>query len=236
MDLLNQILKQPKMSEIMLPFVVFCIFLITFPANIVALELNKNLGWYGSDLKGRPCAGKGQGVGPFDYNNASHRSNTNYSQILASHFPPKVEQLKSGNRGSLYGDLDYTLRGIPNNPRALYALSRYQLKRKPANEETPVECYFQRAIIFKPDDINVYILYANYLKKMGHSDLAIKQYKSALSYKPDHGGLHNGIGLLYLETKNYEQALQHAHEAYKNGYKRKTLKNKLKAAKKWSEA
>ena len=136
---------------------------------------------------------------------------------------------------SVRGDLDYTLRASPNHHRALYAIVRHQLR---FDEEiyqrgyTSAECYFQRAIVFKPRDIKVYQLYAYYLAKKGKDELVVQQYQKALAIKPK-AHLHYQLGQAYFKTKQYDDAAKHAILAIKQGYKRVDLKKKLQSIGKW---
>ncbi|MDB5850133.1 MAG: hypothetical protein JWP29_3885, partial [Rhodoferax sp.] len=103
--------------------------------------------------------------GPFDYR--FEKGNSLYL-VESAHFTPVVEALIRGNAGYLGGDLDYTLRAFPNHHRALMAVMRYGEKTKspqPPNLRYTVECYFVRALQFKPDDTIVKLIYASFLGK-----------------------------------------------------------------------
>ena len=77
--------------------------------------------WVGVDLKGKNCTGKITGFGPYDYRTApEHIKNL----VEGRHFRPDVEYLRGGEAGAISplleipGNLDYTLRALPNHHRA----------------------------------------------------------------------------------------------------------------------
>lgn len=192
------------------------------------------LGWPGESLEGVPCVGGLQGYGPYDYTNPRHRRE--YLPIVErAHFTPQVEKLIKGNRGSLYEDIDYTLRAFPNHHRALYAMIRYQLreKQRPKHFHTPAECYLQRALQFRPDDGNVHLLYGLYLHRMGHLQEARAKYEDTEQYQAESAQLHYNFGLLLVDLKEYEQAREHAKKAYAAGFMLPGLQRKLKNAGYW---
>ena len=194
------------------------------------------LGWFGRDLNGLPCRGHGQGIGPLDYTSSSDRKDVTFGQVEGSHFPPSVENLIKGHRGNLGGDLDYTLRAIPNHHRALYSVIRYALAYKKNSLEAPPECYLQRALAFKPDDAVVHMLFGIYLQRKSKFSLALEQYQIAEKLAPNFAELHYNLGLLYFELKQYNKALVQARQAYSRDYPLPGLKNKLKKVGVWKTA
>lgn len=197
--------------------------------------------WVGVDLKGFPCQGEPENYGPFDYANPIHRR-TKLGIVERYHFTPEVQTLRKGKSGSIVGDLAYTLRAFPNHYKALTALSYYQVlyqneirkgKKKPV---TPaVECYFQRAIHFVPNDPVVHILYASYLKKIKHYHQAEEEYKKAIKLDPDNSKFHYIYGMFLMRQKQYTKALEQAKIVYARKYKNLKLKKKLKAVGVWKE-
>ena len=176
--------------------------------------------------------------GPFDFrtipNDVRHR-------VEDYHFTPEVETLRKGNTSATAGsDLDYTLRAIPNNPRALLAVSRYATKMKvdrASGLRFPAECYFERAIRFVPNDPMPRVLYASYLKDRGRKAEARTQLDDAEKVRgdPSNFDFDYNLGLLYFEVGVYDKALDAAKRAYALGAPLPALKNKLKAAGKWKE-
>jgi hypothetical protein len=173
--------------------------------------------------------------GPFDY-----RSDTSKLGVVETHhFTPVVEALIRGSTNTLPGgDLDYTLRAFPNHHKALLSMMRYGEKMKspqPSGAGYPVECYFERALRFRPDDSIVRMIYSTYLGNQGRIDNAKGQLKAATGYAKDNAFTHFNIGLHYFDLKDYDQALVQAHKAISLGFSRTDLRDKLQGVGKWIE-
>lgn len=159
-------------------------------------------------------------------------------QIEGAHFPPQVELLIKGARGSLGGDLNYTIARIPNHHRALVSIMRLGERLKQERIyglEYPVECYFERALRFRPDDAIVRMIYSQYLSQHRRDDEAVQQLQSAAHYAKDNPATQSNIGLLYFDMKRYDAALEHAHIALDLGYLNPELERRLKESGKWRE-
>ena len=173
--------------------------------------------------------------GPFDYRVIPPEPKY---LVESAHFPPKVESLQAGNSASLGGDIDYTLRAIPNQPRALMSMSRLGAKLRtesPPGAHFPIECYFERAIRFVPDDPMPHLIYAIYLKDRKRMADAGKQLAEAerlrgevSSYDFDYN-----LGLVYFDIRDYDKSAMHAKAAYELGAQLPGLKKKLQSVGKW---
>lgn len=110
------------------------------------------------------CGPLHNSFGPYDFRTIPMSQK---ALVEGAHFPPAVESLRQGHRSQYVGgDIDYTLRAIPNHPRALQAMVRLgkkERKAQPAGARYPTECYFDRALRFAPDDPWPKILYAIFL-------------------------------------------------------------------------
>lgn len=176
-----------------------------------------------------------KGYGPFNYQTQKHE----LPIIEGAHFTPEVQALVRGNSASLMGDLDYTIRAVPNHHLALMSLSRYS--RRPDFEHDafwsrgrfPVECYFERALRFAPSDANVHLVYAIHEHRAGRSKEALARYAQALKLAPRHAEAHYNLGLLYVDLKDYKNAREQAEAAYASGYPLPGLRNRLKAVGAW---
>ena len=202
---------------------VLCISLLaTLPVAVFA-QASRNI-----------CGELGNAYGPYDY-----RFDRNKLAIVEiAHFTPEVEALIRGLSGHIGGDIDYTLRAFPNHHRALLTMMRLGERMKtvqPPTAKYTIDCYFQRAVRFKPDDTIARMLYANYLHKNGRSAEANQQMEQTLALAGDNPFTHYNAGLVYLDLKNYEKALQQAHTAYALGFTRPELRDALKKAGKWVE-
>lgn len=167
--------------------------------------------------------------GPFDATNPAHADKL--PVVLRVHFTPAVERLVSGATGSILGDINYTLKAIPNYHRALAAMAKYQrrenIKLAQHDNYYTADCYFLRAIYFQPADATARMLFAIHLHLTGRLEEAAQEYGRALSIAPDYSELHYNFGLLLMELKRYDEALVYANKAYEKGFPLPGLKNKL---------
>ncbi len=105
---------------------------------------------------------------------------------------------------------------------------------RPDDELYTVECYFDRAIRFRPGDANVHMIYANYLGLLGgRQNDAIEQYQEALRLQPENAIVNYNLGLMYVKEKDYEQAITYAKKAYGLGFPLPGLRKKLMKTGKW---
>lgn len=172
--------------------------------------------------------------GPFDYITERGR----LAIVEQYHFTAKVEALIAGESGALGGDLSYTLNASPNHLRALVAAMNYASRTKsarPPGMDLSVECYFDRAVRFRPDDAPVRALFALYLARLNRMPEAERQLEAAVHFAGDNGLSQHNIGLTYLELGLFDQALKQAHLALKLGFEGTLLSDKLKAAKHWKD-
>ncbi|MDQ3186938.1 MAG: tetratricopeptide repeat protein [Pseudomonadota bacterium] len=190
------------------------------------------------NLQAAPYCGEiNVGLSGGDYTNSEDRSKK-LPIVEQYHFTPNIENLVKGNSGTLGAELSYTLEHFPNHHRALTALSKLALRDKtaqPTGAKYTVECFFDRAIRFKPRDSIVRSVYSNHLLKLGRSDAALEQLKEAINLQPENPTINYNLGLLYMQKKDYEQARTYAKKAYELGFPLPGLKNKLMEAGKWKD-
>lgn len=156
------------------------------------------------------------------------------------HFTPKVEALIAGESTEVIGaDLHFMLQNYPNHHRVLVAMVRLGEREKtqqPRGAQYTIDCYFNRAIRFNRDDVVARMLYADYLAKRGRQADASAQLEVAAELAADNPFTHYNVGLVYLDMKNYDKALEQAHKAYGLGFSRPELRDRLKSAGRWKEA
>jgi len=172
-----------------------------------------------------------------DYNDPTDREGL--TVVEQFHFTPPVESLVKGASGPLGGDIGYTLDHFPNHHRALAAMMKLALReknRKPPGARYTIDCYFERATRFRPNDAKVRTLHGSYLLAIGRQDDALEQLEKAAVLEPANPTAHYNLGLLYLQKQQYDKARASAHQAYKMGFPLPGLKNKLVAAGQWKEA
>jgi tetratricopeptide (TPR) repeat protein len=175
----------------------------------------------------------GAHYGPLDYRK---RGLVNLEIVENFHFTPQVENLIGGESGSIESDLNYTLITIPNHHRALAALAKLALRDKSLrlrDMKYPVECYFERANRYAPDDAMVRSTYAGFLFSLGRTKDALAAYQQAVALDPENAAINYNLGLLYMKAKDYDKALKHAQKAYEQDFPLPGLKNQLAAAGKW---
>ncbi|MBA3058020.1 MAG: hypothetical protein KJ614_01055 [Gammaproteobacteria bacterium] len=187
-----------------------------------------------------------QSWGPFDYRPDRYIPENTYRSHRAllgivenAHFTPDVEMLIRGKTSTTPGnDISYTLGVFPNHHRALLAMAALSDKEKtdkPDGARFSVDCYFRRAVTWRPDDNIVHMIYARYLAKSKRIDEAEQQLGIAASQAKDNPMTHNNLGLIYFDMKSYGQALVHAHKAYALGLGMPNLREQLKSVGKWEE-
>ena len=181
-----------------------------------------------------PAYVKGQVGG--DYNDADDRRNLNV--VESYHFTPEVERLQRGKTGYVAGDLSYTLEHFPNHHRALSALAKLALRDKklqPQGAKFAVDCYFLRALQFRPRDAKVHSILAGYLLAQDKLDEAREHLDTAVLLEPGNATSHYNLGLLHMKKKDYRAALTSAQRAYELGFPLPGLRNKLTEAGRWEE-
>ena len=181
------------------------------------------------------CGSIKASIGPYDY-----RTDRDKLPIVeGAHFTAEVEALIRGTSATRPGgDIAYTLRAIPNNHRALLAMMRLGEKEKtplPSGSTYSVECWFDRAIRFRPDDGVVRMIYSTYLKNRARIPEATSQLEIATTYAKDSAITHYNIGLHYFNLKNYDKALMQARKAMALGWTQTDLRDQLRSVGKWTE-
>ncbi len=205
-----------------------------------AVRASEEAPWVGDSIQGRPCssfphANQGYTGGGLDYNQFSS-ADQKLRVVERSHFTSKVKTLRGGeHHPNPLGDLNYTLRAFPNHHEALFAIIRYftegteQKGKAPSSSkhQLPPECYLQRAIQFRPEDGNNYILYGIYLHRMGRLEEAKRKYEKGLELMPRSAEGHYNLGLLLVDMGAYEEAREAARKAYEMGYPLSGLRKRL---------
>ena len=181
------------------------------------------------------CGNLQNAYGPLDYRTLTPSEK---SLVENAHFTPQVEALERGQSSTMGGDLDYTLRAIPNHARALLALSRLGEKLKtvkPPGTNWTIDCYFQRAIAFRPDDPAVHMLYGYYVLREGEKSKAIAELEKARSMSANDPNVHYNLGLAYLQVGRVDEAVQEAKVAYGLGFPLPGLRDKLRKIGRWPD-
>ena len=163
---------------------------------------------------------------PIDFNDPADKVKINL--VVKHHFTPEVAALIHGSTAELPGDINYTLRHIPNHYGALESMARFQLQ-KPGESDRylTVDCYFERAFAFRPKDGRLYMLFGTYLHRAKRYDQALAMYTRAEELGLDTSELYYNRGLLEFQRDNLDQAATYAAKAYAGGYPLPGLRDKL---------
>lgn len=173
--------------------------------------------------------------GPFDYRTSTHAQRR---LVESAHFTPDAEKLKEAPTGSLGGDFKYTLSVFPNHPRALLAMRRLAAKEKrdpPGGAKYSVECWFERALRFKPDDHIPRMLYVGYLIDHNRTEEARKHLDFVAQSTLENPFAQFNVGMFYVDLKDYDKALIQAHRVMAMGFTRPEIKDRLTAVGRWAE-
>ena len=179
------------------------------------------------------CGELANHYGPYDYTNSDHFHNK-LPVVEQFHFNKEQELSTFDPTSKRPVDFGYTLRAFPNHHRALMALARY-VKYHPNREWKGLrpECYFLRAIAFRPNDAVAHMIYGFYLQQHGKTDAAEASFKNAVRISPDYAEAHYNLGLLYTDQKRWVEARTHAQKAYALNYPLPGLRKKLTEAGQW---
>ena len=172
--------------------------------------------------------------GPYDYRTERAR----LMIVDAGHFTARVEALVSGQTGPLEGDLNYTLKASPNHHRALLSLLRYSARPKnkvAAGFDWPLECYFERALRFRKDDVVARLIYAQFLAQNKRTPEAILQLNSALAFGAENAFTQFNAGMIFFDLGEFDRALSLAHRTKAMGLMKPELEDRLKQASRWRE-
>jgi Tfp pilus assembly protein PilF len=159
--------------------------------------------------------------------------------VESNHFTPEVETLQRGLTAPLPRDIAFVLRAFPNHHRALNSMARWQLQNKaPLDAENDIwtaDCYFLRAIDFRPDDWRVQFVYGIYLHRAKRLVEADKAYDAAAELGADTPDFFYNRGLLAVDRGNLQQAGEFSDKATALGHPLKGLRDKLARARKAEE-
>jgi tetratricopeptide (TPR) repeat protein len=124
---------------------------------------------------------------------------------------------------------------FPNHYPALQVLVKLYLAKKSALP-LPPECWFYRAIVFRPKDATTYQAFGVYMQRRGRLKDAVNLYKQSLALHPNNPEVHYDLGLALAKLGRYAEARSQAQLAYAGGYPLPGLRNILKRAGHWSDS
>lgn len=106
---------------------------------------------------------------------------------------------------------------------------------KPKGSTYTIECWFERAIRFRPDDTTVRMIFASYLSKNNRVPEATAQLEYVEASAKDNAFTLHNIGLVYFDMKLFDKALIQAHKAMALGFEKQKLKELLEQSGHWKE-
>lgn len=176
------------------------------------------------------CGSLQNAYGPFDY----RKERTGMLQIVErAHFTTEVEMLIRGKSGYLGSDLDYTLRAAPNHHRALAATARLAEREgnpQPGKMRYTVDCWFDRAMRFAPDDHVVRFLYVQYLVKTKRAKEATQHLDHVANQRPPEALTWLNLALLNADLGRWEIGRSQAEQARSLGLERAQVSERFAAA------
>ena len=181
-----------------------------------------------------PIQREAGGYGPFDY----RTQRPSLEIVERFHFTPQVEALLSGQSATVGGDISYLMRTSPNHHRGLMAIMRFVERTRspqPRDMQYTIDCYFDRAIRFTPDDVIVRMLFARHLGNLKNLPAAKAQLDYATTLAGENGLTHFNIGMIFVELGLYPEALARAHAARQLGLSRPELEKSLREKGQWSD-
>lgn len=188
------------------------------------------------------CAGVEEVCGSLEWNYGPHdyrKANAHQKKLVESaHFDRGVQTLTRTKTGPFGGDLGYTLSVFPNHPHALLVMEQLVEKTRrdpPEGASYTMECWYERALRFKPDDHIARLLYVSYLIRKNRQDEALKHLDYVADTTQDNPFAQFNTGMFYMDLNLYDKALALAHRVIAMGFDRRDLRDRLAAAGKWVE-
>ncbi len=174
---------------------------------------------------------------PIDYTDPADQDYVK-NWVEQYHWTAGVENLTKGKSGPVQQDLAFILRQIPNHHRALNSMMNWQLTHPFPLDATEygmyrIDCYFDRALSFTPNDPVLYVLQAIYFHKTKKYEDAERSYQRALAMDEDLAEAHYDLGLLLFDMGKFPEAKAEAQKAYALSYPMPGLRNRLARAGKW---
>lgn len=186
--------------------------------------------WFGSALAVEDCGPVRAGMWgnyPVDY----RKGNENAQELAIN--SAEERRINGGVK-----DVAQVLLYVPNDTRALVRMRTLMEKERSGRSSASVysmNCWFDRAVRWAPDDGAVRKLYGEFLAKRGDYAKALEQFLKMREMGDLRPTMTYNIGLMYLGMKDYVNAMKFADEAYSQGVDLPALRDRLKQAGKWVE-
>lgn len=217
--------------------IVICCHLIAGTA--LGVEISADPQFLEKAKRAMGCGALENAVGPWDYRTreSTDRLSWDHNDNMTHHYLPATARMRAGEYTQpVMHDLDFLMRVWPNHLQGLRALIQYEEAGGRVHQYRTVECYFDRARRFAPDDAAAALLEGYYYsRKKKNKELARQSYEDALRLQPDSADVNYNVGLFYLELGEIEKAAHHAQIAYSYGYPLPGLRAKLEKLGSWKD-
>jgi tetratricopeptide (TPR) repeat protein len=167
----------------------------------------------------------------YNYYDPSEKAQKDLRIVQKYHLGKAMNHLKEGRPTAAFSQFAFIVRYFPNYPEVLQHMVQIAAPRK--NMRQQMEEYLIKAVKIYPEAYPTYVIYGDFLQKVGEMSRAIKQYNIALQYDPNFSEAHYHLGLAYFKLKEYQLANVHAHKAYILGYPLPGLREMLKKVGEW---
>lgn len=147
------------------------------------------------------------------------------------HVGPAMDELRVRRYEAAIAHIEFVLRHFPNHPQALMLMIEVcaQWKSPRCDPTEP----FENAIAVNPNVAATYTLQGIYLYRIQRLPAAAASFEKALTLDPDSVNAHYNLGLVYVETRQFELANVHAQRAYQLGASVPGLRDRLIRAGQW---
>jgi len=201
------------------------------PASIAGTSKDEDLDIVGISAV---CGARSSGFGPpLDYRTAEFIGSTTDAQ----HTEIALEELRkpSPDGSVVLHNLNWALARSPNHYVALGGIVDWERSKRPMAGYPSTKCYLFWARQFVPDDLNTWLITGNYYYKKNDFRRARAWYQDALTKQPDSAEAHYALGLVLFEEGDFDDAMNHARQAYALGYPLPGLRRKLERVGQWDD-
>jgi tetratricopeptide (TPR) repeat protein len=169
-----------------------------------------------------------------DYYYYAAKASNRLKVVEQYHLGPCEQQLRERAYHQAVSECNFILKIFPNHPQAL--LLTTQACERWTSPLCRLDDVFQNAVAINPQIPQTFVLQGIYLHRTHQYGKAIQSYENALQLDPNLINAHYNLALTYLETKQFDQANEHAQRAYDLGATLPGLRDLLTKAGHWNPA
>jgi tetratricopeptide (TPR) repeat protein len=169
-----------------------------------------------------------------DYYYYADKASNRLKVVEQYHLGPCEHWLRERAYQQAVAECNFILKIFPNHPQAL--LLTTQACERWTSPLCRLDDVFQNAVAINPQIPQTFVLQGIYLHRTHQYGKAIESYQHALQLDPNLINAHYNLALTYLETKQFDQANEHAQRAYDLGSTLPGLRDLLIKAGHWNPA